>query len=136
VCSKDKLNTLRGDPVGKRNKNSSLDPDVLNVILEKVTERKSISPDWLASTAIFEDWNTGYTLIQAVSGNMSAAESMQQIVMPNAQVKIMIPGGVEILDDAGNWQKGEGDRPGRAWMIALLKTLIANSNYNASLRGQ
>ncbi|MBO9428816.1 hypothetical protein [Sulfitobacter sp. R18_1] len=121
--------------MGKRNKNSSLDTEVLGAILEKVSEKKSLSPDWLASTAIFDDWNTGYTLIQAVSGNMSAAEGMQANMLPDAQVKIMIPGGVEILDDSGEWQKGEGDRTARAWMIALLKALIANSNYSASLRG-
>jgi hypothetical protein len=73
---------------------------------------------------------------QSYNGSLDAAKALHEAVLPEWLAVIDTDGAVEV--SRGGWPADATvtDNPARAWLIAILKALIAGENTNANDKGE
>jgi hypothetical protein len=110
----------------------------LTDLLEKVEAGEALAPhDVVADRPFFEDYekaiHAGNLARDAYNGSLDAAEELHEAVLPGFSWKrqgfVMT-----VTDDHTGWGNGvygsgrDDDNPARAWLIAILKALIAKED--------
>jgi hypothetical protein len=75
-------------------------------------------------------------ILNAYNGSLDAAKALHEAVLPEWLAVIDTDGAVEV--SRGGWPADATvtDNPARAWLIAILKALIAGENTNDNDKGE
>ena len=61
----------------------------------------------------------------AYNGSLDAAKALHEVVLPGNVLWVTLVGGIATIGHDGEEYTGVSSNPARAWLIAILKALIA-----------